>query len=152
MAKHFREVHFGGNWTCSNVKDVLSTVSWEQAIAKVYDLNTIATLTYHIHYYVGVISNVLKGGPLEGKDELSFTHPPIENQEDWDNFLTKVLNDAEQLAKLMEQVPEERHWEYFTEEKYSIYYRHLHGITEHTHYHLGQIALIKKILMQNNPQ
>jgi hypothetical protein len=30
--------------------------------------------------------------------------------------------------------------------KYGNYYRNLHGIIEHTHYHLGQIVLIKKLL------
>ena len=39
-------------------------------------------------------------------------------------------------------------WETFADEKYGHYYRNLHGIIEHTHYHLGQIVLIKKLLQQ----
>jgi len=33
------------------------------------------------------------------------------------------------------------------EEKYGNYYRNFHGIIEHCHYHLGQIVLIKKMLL-----
>lgn len=150
IAKHFREVYFGGNWTCSNVKEVLSNITWQQAITKIYNLNTIATLSFHIYYYIGVIAKVLDGGPLEGKDELSFAHPLIQNQKDWDDFVLRILDDAEVLAKKIEGLSEDRIWSDFTEEKYGIYYRHLHGITEHSHYHLGQIALIKKILLQIN--
>lgn len=151
IAKHFREVYFGGNWTCSNVKETLSNITWQQAITKIYELNTIATLSFHIYYYIGVVGKVLDGGPLEGKDELSFAHPTIENQKDWDDFVLRILEDAEALAKKMEVLTEDRIYSEFTEEKYGIYYRHLHGITEHSHYHLGQIALIKKIMSQTNP-
>ena len=46
----------------------------------------------------------------------------------------------------MEQLPETMLWETFADEKYGNYYRNIHGIIEHTHYHLGQIVLIKKIV------
>ena len=38
IAKHFREVYFGGNWTCSNLKDQLKDVTWKQATQKIYSL------------------------------------------------------------------------------------------------------------------
>ena len=31
IAKHIRDVHFGGNWTASNLKDQLAGLSWQQA-------------------------------------------------------------------------------------------------------------------------
>jgi hypothetical protein len=80
LAKHLHDVYFGGNWTVSNLKDQLSDVGWEQAITKVADINTIATLTYHIHYFVKVLNQVLEGGPLEGNDKFSFSHPPIASE------------------------------------------------------------------------
>lgn len=46
IAKHFREVHFGGNWTTSNLKDHLADITWQQATTKIYSLNTIAALAY----------------------------------------------------------------------------------------------------------
>jgi hypothetical protein len=150
IAKHFKEVYFGGNWTVSNLKDTVKDVSWQEALTKVHSFNTIATLVFHIQYFVGLASKVLEGGPLVGKDELSFAHPPISSQKDWDEFLEKVFKDAERFTSLIEKLPDEKLWENFTDPKYGIYYRNLHGIIEHTHYHLGQIALIKKLVKVTN--
>jgi len=148
IAKHFRDVHFGGNWTWSNLKDNLDGVTWQQATTQVHSFNTIATLVYHTHYFVHAALQVLKGKPLDAHDKYSFDHPPIHSQQDWENFLQKVWADAEDFAQEAEKLPESKLWEVFSEEKYGTYYRNLHGIIEHTHYHLGQIALIKKILQQ----
>ncbi|RQO30942.1 DUF1572 domain-containing protein [Taibaiella sp. KBW10] len=148
LAKHFRDIHFGGNWSWSNLKDNLSDVSWQQALTKVYGLNSICALSYHVHYYVAALIDVLEGRPLTAKDQYSFAHPPINSQEDWDLLLQTIWADAEKVVPLIEQLPEAQLWADFTEEKYGNYFRNLLGIIEHTHYHLGQIAIIKKIVVQ----
>ncbi len=148
IAKHFRDVHFGGNWTSVNLKDSLVNVTWQQATTQVYSCNTIATLVFHMNYYISAVLKVLQGGPLDAHDKFSFDHSPIESQEDWEKLLDKTWADAEKFASLIEQLPESKLDETFSDEKYGTYYRNLHGIIEHIHYHLGQIVLIKKILMQ----
>jgi hypothetical protein len=60
--------------------------------------------------------------------------------------LEKTWSDAEKFAALVENMPDSKLAETFVNKKYGTYYRNLHGIIEHTHYHLGQIVLIKKIL------
>jgi hypothetical protein len=147
IAKHFRDVHFGGNWTVSNLKDNLSDVTWQQATTEVHFLNTIAVLTFHVNYFVSAALEVLEGRPLNANDKFSFDHPPINTEEDWKKMLDKVFSDAEKFASLVEHLPEEKLWEDFTDKKYGNYYRNIHGIIEHTHYHLGQIAIIKKMLL-----
>jgi DinB superfamily len=148
IAKHIREIHFGGNWTSVNLKDNLADVSWQQATITVYSFNTIATLVYHINYYVSTVLRVLQGEPLNAHDKYSFDLPPIQSQQDWEKLLNKTWADAENFASLIEQLPDHKLMENFSDEKYGNYYRNLHGIIEHTHYHLGQIVLIKKILLQ----
>lgn len=145
-AKHFRDVHFGGNWTSVNLKDTLKDITWQQATIQIGSLNTIARLVFHCNYYVSIVMKVLEGGELIGSDKFSFDCPPINSQEDWEQLVLKSLTEAEQFAKLVEQMPESKMWETFSDEKYGNYYRNLHGIIEHTHYHLGQIVLVKKLL------
>lgn len=147
-AKHFRDVFAGGNLTSVNLKDTLTGVDWQQATTSVHSLNTIAALVYHMHYYVQVVLNVLNGNPLNASDKFSFDVPLLHNQEDWDQLVATTLSDAEQFATLVEQLPESRFKEVFVDEKYGSYHRNIYGIIEHTHYHLGQIVLIKKILQQ----
>ena len=151
IAKLFRDVHFGGNWTSVNLKDNLAGLSWLQATTQVYSFNTIAMLVYHINYYTSEVLKVLEGEPLVASDKYSFNLPPINNQEDWEKLLNKTLTDAEKFASSIEQLPEIKLWENFSDGKYGNYYRNIHGIIEHTHYHLGQIVLIKKILLQADP-
>jgi hypothetical protein len=148
IAKHFREVHLGGNWTAVNMRETLADVNWLQATRKVYSFNTIASLVYHTNYYVSAVLSVLKGEPLNAKDKYSFDHPPIQSQEDWEKLLNKTWHEAEIFATLVEQLPESKLAETFFNEKYGNYYRNIHGVIEHTHYHLGQIVLIKKLLAQ----
>ena len=72
--------------------------------------------------------------------------PPIRSAEDWEQLLYQIWVDSEKFAALIEQLPERRLWETFAEEKYSNYCRNIHGIIGHTHCHLGQSVLIKKLL------
>jgi DinB superfamily len=146
IAKHFRDVHTGTNWCVSNLKDSVAGVTWQQATTTVHSFNTIATLVYHVNYYVSAVLKVLQGQALDAKDVYSFNNPPITSQADWEALLNKTWADAEQFAQLIEAMPEAKLWQTFTDEKYGNYYRNIHGIIEHTHYHIGQIVLIKKLL------
>lgn len=146
LAKHLRDVYFGGNWTAVNFKDTMQGVSWKQALYKIENFNTIAQLTYHIHYFAEIQRNVLKGGPLEGSDALSFDHPSITSEEEWGSFLHMVWETAEDCANSIETLSENTLHAHFGDPKYGTYYRNLLGVIEHTHYHLGQIVLIKKMV------
>ena len=148
MAQHFRAVHFGGNWTSVNLSETLSDVTWQQAVTQVHNLNTISVLVFHVNYYVAAVLKVLKGEPLTASDKFSFDLPAITSAEDWQNLITKTLTDAELFAEAIEKLDESKLFEEFTMPQYGNYYRNLAGIIEHTHYHLGQISLIKKILKE----
>lgn len=150
IAKHFRDVHFGGNWTSVNLKDTLTDVTWQQAVTPVHNLNTIAVLVFHVNYYVSAVLKVLEGEPLNASDKYSFDLPAITSEDDWQKLVTKALTEAELFAQQIEGLDELKLFDDFTDPKYGNYYRNLHGIIEHTHYHLGQISLIKKIL--NEPK
>ena len=146
IAKHLREIHFGENWTSVNLKESLEGVTWQQATTQVYSFNTIAILVFHMNFYVSVALKVLNGEPLNASDKYSFNLTPIHSQEDWEKLVDKTMTEAEKLATLVEQTPESKLWEDFWGDKYGNYYRNIHGIIEHTHYHLGQIVLINKII------
>ncbi len=150
IARHFREVHFGGNWTSSNLKDNLTGLTWQQATTQVYSFNTLASLVYHMNYYVSAVMKVLEGGPLDASDKYSFDGPPIQSQQDWERLLSKTWTDAENFAALVEHLPDDKLGEPFSDGKYGTYYRNIHGVIEHNHYHLGQIGLIRKMILGNS--
>ncbi|MBB4804169.1 hypothetical protein HNP37_004255 [Flavobacterium nitrogenifigens] len=149
IASRFREVILNGTWIANtNYKDQLENLDWKIAVTSIQNLNTIALLAQHIHYYIDGINNVFKGGTLDIKDKFSFDFPPINSQQEWENFLFKFWNDAEEFAFLVEQITDEKLDENFVDIKYGSYRRNIEAMIEHSYYHLGQIGLIKKLLLK----
>jgi len=149
IANRLREVLLNGKWIANtNFKEQILSVSWEQAIQKVDNLNTIALLTFHINYYLVGLSNVLNGGRLEIKDKYSFDLPEIKSEKDWNKLVNDFLNNSEMFAKQVEQLDESMLDQPFVEEKYGSYLRNIEGVIEHSYYHLGQVSLIRKMIVQ----
>lgn len=146
IACHLRGVHFGGSWTAVSLKEKLADVTWQQATTSVCSFHTIAELVFHMNYFVEATIHVLKGGPLKAKEKLSFECPSVACEQDWEALREKTWADAEELATLIESLPESQFGQPFVKEEYGTYYRCLHGPVEHCHYHLGQIAIIKSLL------
>ncbi|MDP3314046.1 DUF1572 family protein [Lutibacter sp.] len=148
IAKRFREIILNGTWVANtNYKAQLSNLNWKIATTKFDSFNTIAVLAQHIHYYLNGIKNVFEGGTLDIRDKYSFDFTPIQSQIEWETFLNKFWNDAEELASLIEQIPNKKLKQVFVDEKYGTYQRNIDGMIEHSYYHLGQIVLISKILL-----
>ena len=149
IAYRLREVLLSGKWIANtNFKDQILSVSWEQAIQKVDNLNTIALLTFHINYYLTGLLNVFAGGKLEIKDKYSFDLPEIKSEKDWNKLVTEFLSNSEMFVNQVEQMDESMLDQPFVEEKYGSYLRNIEGVIEHSYYHLGQVSLIRKMIEQ----
>ena len=149
IANRLREVLLDGKWIANtNFKEQILSVSWEQAIQKVGNLNTIALLTFHINYYLDGLLNVFNGGDLEIKDKYSFDLPEIRSEKDWNKLVNDFLSNSEMFVKQVEQMDESMLDQPFAEEKYGSYLRNIEGVIEHSYYHLGQVSLIRKIILQ----
>jgi uncharacterized damage-inducible protein DinB len=150
IAGRFREVILDGRWIANtNFKDQLAELDWERATTKIGDLNTIALLTFHIHYYIAGILNVLRGGTLDIRDKYSFDMPPVTSQEDWDNMRARLWTDAEAFAALVEQMPDDKLDSAFVDEKYGTWRRNIDAMIEHAYYHLGQVSLLRKMVLSS---
>ena len=145
IAKQIRGVFFGGNWTDSNFKDQLAEVNWEQAFAKIGDHNNIAELAYHIIYFVRVQLRVLEGGSLQGNDAESFDVPAFKSDQEWRSFIDEALVAAKRHAELVARLDDAILFQAFVEKKYGTWWDNLLGLIEHTHYHWGQISLLRKL-------
>ena len=151
IANRLREVFLDGKLVSgTNFKEQIIRVYWEDAIKSINGRNSIATLTYHINYYIKGVGKVLDGGTLEIKDKYSFDAPKIESQKDWQKRVDKFCEDAEHFVSLVEDLQEEDLFKPFVDEKYGNYLKNLDLMIEHTYYHLGQIVLINKMLSHKN--
>jgi uncharacterized damage-inducible protein DinB len=149
LANRLREVLLDGKWIANtNLKEQITSVSWQQAIQKVENLNTIALLTFHINYYLKGVLNVFEGGNLEIKDKYSFDMPEITSESDWNNLVNELLNNAENFINHVEKMDDNLLNQPFVKEEYGSYSRNIEAQIEHSYYHLGQISLLKKLILQ----
>lgn len=148
IANRFREITLNGTWIANtNYKLQLENLDWEVARTKIPSLNTIEILAQHVHYYINGIKNVFKGGGLDIRDKYSFDFPPMQSPEEWTRFLNQFWQDAEEFAALVEQMPEAQLEAVFVKKEYGTYRRNIDGMIEHCYYHLGQIVLIKNLII-----
>jgi hypothetical protein len=151
IASRFKEVILNGKWIANtNYKDQLSGVTWKQATTKIGSLNTIAALAFHINYYIEGIVHFFESGKLEIRDKYSFDMPKITSQEDWENLLNSMWTNAEKMTSYIEELSKERLEADFVDKRYGSYRRNIEGMIEHSYYHLGQISLIKKMIMESD--
>lgn len=149
LANRFREVFLNGTWIANtNYKDQLSGLNWKQAITKIGSLNSILALTYHINYYVAGVLQVFEGGNLDIRDKYSFDFPDVKSEEEWNVLLNDLLSNAEKFASHIELMPNEKLEDNFVDKKYGSYRRNIEGMIEHSYYHLGQISLIRKMILK----
>ena len=150
IASRLREVMLNGRWIATtNYKEQIQSINWQQATQKVCNLNTIASLTYHINYYLAGLLKAFENGKLEISDKYSFDLPPITAETDWNKLVTDFIQNSEKFADKVEQMEDYIFDEPFIDEKYGTFLRNIEGVIEHSYYHLGQISLIKKMITQN---
>lgn len=151
LADRFREVILNGTWIANtNYKNELEGLRWEIAARKRGALNSIYLLSRHIHYYINGINEVFRGGRLEIRDMYSFDFPELGSQAEWDSFLVVLWTDAEEFARHIETMPDTQLQGVFDDPKYGIVHRNVDAMIEHAYYHLGQIVLLKKLLLHSN--
>lgn len=148
LANRFREVILSGTWIANtNYKNELTSISWETANRSVAGLNSIALLAQHINYYIKGINNVFRGGSLDIRDKFSFDFPEIASQESWEQFLETFWKNSEEFAEHVESLSDDDLRSVFIDERYGTFQRNIDGVIEHAYYHLGQLVLLKKLVM-----
>lgn len=142
IAQHFYEVHYGNNWTDASVQESLKNISYEQAIKKIGDANTIALLLFHMNFYNMVVYDRLVDVKRHFEHEESLKIE-IHNEEEWQQLQQTYFANVDIIHSAILQFNESRLFEQTTK---NTPYKNLHGLIEHVHYHLGQINLLKKLL------
>ncbi len=149
LANHLEQLFFGKNWTGSSFREALKDLSWEKATQSYKGCNSIAVLLYHVVYYIRVQKKVLEGGPLSGNDQESFQAPKVHNEMEWQKLQEELLQDVKGMVTLLNSFSEEKLPKAFADSSYGSYLRNFIGVLEHSHYHLGQIVLLKKLISQS---
>jgi len=151
LALRFKEVILDGRWVAyTNFKDQIDDLDMAKATTKIGSLNTIAALTFHVNYYIAGVLQVLKGGSLDIRDKYSFEMPALKDDLDWVKLKNDLFQNARAFTEQLELLTEEQLKSHFVQEEYGSYQRNMDGMIEHCYYHLGQVVLIKKLILEKD--
>ena len=147
IAKRLRDVLVDGHWIANtNYKELLADLTWEEATKTFGQHNSIALLTFHVNYYLEGLLHAFETGELVIKDKFSFDLPALQSDKEWTTMVAKFNSNALAFVKAVEVMSPEQLDSLFIIEKYGTYRRNIEGVIEHSYYHMGQIAMIKKLL------
>ncbi|KGO94691.1 DinB family protein [Flavobacterium subsaxonicum] len=146
IAQHILDVHEGDNWTESNLKNALADITIDEAITVTAgSINTIASLLHHLTYWNRVMVQRINGIAVTIPESNGFEMNPLQNEEDWQNLKADNIRSAHELAEAVKGFDEALLHDPILP-GYSSAYKNLQGSSEHIHYHLGQIVILKNLV------
>jgi len=146
LVENILQVYEGNNWTDVNINDTIKDITYEQAQQKTAaSSNTIASLLHHLYYWNGIIMQRLEGENPSIPEANGFDVEKLNNENDWDILKEKTHQSFIQLTVAVSKFPEEKLYDTYAEGR-SSYFKNLHGIVEHAHYHLGQMVILKNLI------
>jgi uncharacterized damage-inducible protein DinB len=144
IADQLKRAFYGEAWSGPSMREVLEGVTPEMAARKPVDeAHSIWELVHHITAWVDIVRRRVAGETVMVTSTVNF--PPVREVTDasWQESIT-AMNDAEEkLRRCILELPESRFDESVLPTNDSVYVL-LHGAVQHSLYHAGQIALLKK--------
>ncbi len=142
IARQLRLFYDGPSWLGPSLKDLLSDIDEEQARRRgLTDAHTIWELVLHIAGWLRIARERLSATRTRDADSAE-DWPPMANS--WHDALSSLESEIDALEQAILQFPEERLQESAPATEAQTFYVLLHGVIQHSAYHAGQIALLKK--------
>jgi uncharacterized damage-inducible protein DinB len=152
IADQLRRAHEGGAWHGPSVRELLAGVTAEQAAARPFEgAHSIRELVEHMEAWERAILRRLGGDAARiYKTEEDWTTARDEGEDAWQRAQQKLADTDAALREAVLRLDDARLDEPILADMSSRYIS-LHGAVQHTLYHAGQIALLKKALGLKTP-
>ena len=150
IADQLRRAFTGEPWHGSPLRELLAGITAKQACERPLPSgHTIWELVLHIEVYVQAACEVVSGVPMPKIYATPSDWPPVSDTSaaEWNAATGRLFQSAEQLAKGIEGFTDERLTDTVPGREYDFYYL-FHGIVQHSLYHGGQIAMLKKAVSE----
>lgn len=147
IAEQLRKAFEGDAWHGPSVREALDGVTAEQAAAKpIPEAHSIWELALHIAAWVEHSRHAIDGKPLPLQLDTPEDWPRVAGTDPaaWKQSYNQVFESGKALVKAIEKVPAECLTDTVPGRSYD-FHQLFHGIVQHTIYHAGQVALLKKV-------
>lgn len=162
LADSIRRSHEGDAWHGPALSEILEGVTAERASKRVGDAHTIWELTLHIIAWTDIVRRRLEGERLTDDNmtwEDNWPPVPESTEENWKRTVNRAADANRRLWQRViafggEKLDAPVHGENFVASvldsnvpgKEYTYAVMVHGVAQHTLYHAGQIAVLKKLI------
>jgi len=146
IAEQLRLAMSGDTWAGVCVSGVLADITAAQAATRpLTNAHTIWELVLHIETYLAAALEPLAGKPMPHiyKTPADWRSPEDTSSAAWKDLLERLQRSGSALAEAIERFDPARLGDTVPNREYDFYYL-LHGVVQHTFYHLGQIMMVKK--------
>ena len=146
----FRRAFDGEAWHGPSVLALLEGVTAQQAAAyPILGAHSIWELTLHIAAWENACLRRLQGDPAQLTDEEDWRPLYDTSEEAWENTKKYLIDNHRELLDAIGKLDESKLNEPIISSNtpYSTVYVTLHGGVQHDLYHAGQIAVLKKALV-----
>jgi uncharacterized damage-inducible protein DinB len=146
IADQLRRAFRGEAWHGPSLLDLLAEITPQQARARpMRSAHNIWELVMHVDIYLQVGLEATQGTPMPKMygTEKDWPALPAGSAEGWFDAQDKLFQDAEKLALAIEKFDDAKLTDAAPGRSYDFYYL-FHGIVQHSLYHGGQIAILKK--------
>jgi hypothetical protein len=146
IADQLRRAFAGDPWHGPALRDLLNGITAEQANARpMRGAHSVWELTLHIELWARAALESVHGTPLPRLYGTEKDWPAVADASSaaWTESVATLFRTAESLAQAIEGFNDAGLEETVPGRKYDFYYL-LHGVVQHSLYHGGQIALLKK--------
>jgi uncharacterized damage-inducible protein DinB len=147
IADQLRRAFTGDPWHGPPILELLAEVTAEQAFERsLPSAHTIWELVVHIDLYVHAAIAAMQGAPMPRWYETGADWPQVidTSAHAWAATTNGLFSNAERLAQTIESSTDTKLQDAVPGREYDFYYL-LQGIVQHSLYHAGQIALLKKL-------
>lgn len=147
IADQFRRAHEGEAWHGPSLRELLQDVTAEQASARpVAGAHSIRELVLHVAAWERVARRRLEGEAAQIYNTPEDWPAEDPSEDGWRAALKRLREENAKLRAAVLRLDDAKLDEPIFEGMSSVYVT-LHGVVQHTLYHAGQIAVVRKALV-----
>ena len=142
----------GGAWHGPSLQELLAGASAEQAASRPFrGAHTIWEIVLHIAAWQSFVTRALEGEPMPSGLPPEEDWPPVKDTSEaaWRGAVMGLGDGNKRLRDALRNLVDEDLDKIVAGREYSVYFM-LHGVIQHSLYHAGQIAMLKKALAQSS--
>lgn len=150
LKKLFADLYDGVPWTEVKLTTIITDITSEQAAKKIIpEANSIWQLVQHCLGWRDNVLRKLQGEEFKSPEDNYLSEPTDTSADAWNQLLAALAQNNLAWQHFLQSLPDESLDNGYAPAQHAFtQYAVIHGILHHDNYHIGQVLMLKKLVMQ----